>query len=218
MRDADHRLPVQLVQRVSDQTDACFVQPFGRLIKEQKLRVGTDAHRNQRTLAHAAAQGVGVLPRQFFFTPQMKAAHQLHRTGNRPFFIHAAMRYQRFANLKSNGKQRVHAVAASLRHIGDLTAANAIHLLGRKGEQALPVKAHVAADDSTCRKQAQHGEQKDALAASRFADDAEFIAGKDREGDLFNRLYGTAVGKADGNILNIQNRIFHRNHSLLCRP
>ena len=121
-----------------------------------------------------------------------------------------------FGDLSSDGQHRVQCGHRLLEHDGDFPATHRPQLGFRQSRQVTPSPEDSSGGLRNARQQTKNGAQRQALARTGFAHDAEYLAGVDVEAEL---LHGHDVADTHGEIANRQNWRAHvRRRSRIAMP
>ena len=167
-----------------------------RLVGDQQRRPAGDRHGDHDALAQAARQLVRVLSEATLGRPDADHAEQLERGGARRGLAQAAVDAQHLGDLEADREGRVQAGHRLLEDHADAVAADVAH--GRAElEQVAPLEHDAAGVDPARRRrvQAHDRHRRDALAAARLADQADGLAGVQRERDVLDDPHRAGVGQ-----------------------
>jgi hypothetical protein len=191
--DEQHRgaeLGRQLLEVVQDPPLHGHVERRGRLVRDQQLRPGGEADRDQRTLPHAAGELVRVL---------LGAASRIRQPGLGQQLGHPLVGLlagagepvglQRLTDLVADAPHRVEVGHRVLRDQADLPTADRHDRLRRGTDQLTAVEGdrptgHLAGPGQ----QVDERVRRRRLARARLADDGDRLAGEDRQVRLADRL------------------------------
>ena len=157
------------------------------------------AHGEHDALAHAARELVRVAVDGALRRVDAHPAEHLHGPVGRLIAGVVAVHHHGLDELAGDAQHRVergHRVLEDHRHAA---AAQVAHLLRVGAEDVAALEADLAADDAARLLEKPHQRKRgDALAGARFADDAERLAGRDREADAVDRAHHALVGEELG--------------------
>ena len=190
VRDQHHRHPAlldQLDEEIEDLALHGDVERRGRLVGDQQIGLAGERGGDHRALPLPARQlmRVGVKPRRR--VGDADAFQQFAGALAGGPFAHPEMLAQGLAHLPPDGQQRVQRGHRLLEHHGDPAAAQSAHLAVAHSQQVGAVEADAAAHRGAFRQQPHHGERRHRLARTALADDAEALAGFERDIDTAQR-------------------------------
>ena len=211
--DRQVALPVEAPQQLEDLRLDRHVEGRGRLVGDQHVRVQRQRHRDHRPLPHPARELVGVGVGSPFGLRDADRVQHLHRQP--PGLLVAnplAVGADRLDDLVADPVDRVEGGHRVLEDHRDPVAPDPSQLGLARVQQLLATQPRGALDPRVRRAgQAEDRLRGDALARARLADDRQYLAGGETEGDLVDRLQPTAFGdEPDSQVAHGEQRLAHR--------
>ena len=214
--DIDHRGAQprrELGEQVEDMRLRGDVEPGGRLVEQQRLRLAGERHRDGDALLLAAGQLVRVAPRDGVGIGKPHLREQFAHAGRMLRGRARAMQGQDLGDLGLDpqvGRQRLSGV---LRDQREAPPADALELLARLRQQVDAGEADAAGGGAQPALEMPHrGEEQRALARSALADDPDGLAAAHREVDPAQDLEhaARATREADAQAGDLdQRRVLH---------
>ena len=189
------------------------VEGGGRLVGDQQLRLARERQGDHHPLPHAAGELVRILGGPALGLRDLHQLQHLHRAlaspSARPSFWCSCTHSAICRPTLSTGLSEV---IGSWKIIEMRSPRMRAHLLLAQREQVAAAVAHRAGmAPRRHRHQAQDRERGDALAAARFADDAERLAVVHREGDAVDRAHrADQRGEGGAQVLDREQRRLRR--------
>ncbi len=179
------------------------VEPGRRLVGHQQLGREHEGHRDDGALPHPARELVRIAVEPARIEPHADEqrlgllAHAVAR---------AAVRLPDLVELVAQARHRIERVHRALRNIGHVPPAQGAQLLGIEPDEIAAAQPHGAVGHrGGGRQQAEHAHGERALAAARFADDAERLAGLELDRDISHGAHGPAPASVlDGEVLDAE--------------
>jgi len=197
--------PARLRELRGARLSMIFQEPMTSLnpafsVGDQEPRIAGERHRDHHALAHAAREPVRVVARAALRRRNAHAAQHLDRLVLRFLPAPASMPQERLGDLVADGERRVERGHRLLEDHREPGAPQLAQPRRRQPEQILAFEPHLARDDAPGRRrhEAHDAERGDALAAARFADDAERAAALEAEVDAVHGSHLACVGVEDG--------------------
>jgi hypothetical protein len=190
VRDEDHRgaeLPLKLAHELQDLRLDGDVEGGRRLVGDQDLRPAGERHADHHALAHAAREFVRVLPQPARRIGDPHRVEHVAREPQRLAVAGALVDADGLAHLRADRHDRVEGGHRLLEDHRDVAAADPAHRgFGQRHEvAAVEQDAPAGEPEARLRQEPHDGERGDRLAGSRFARDAQGLAGAERERDAF---------------------------------
>ena len=185
------RVGDERAQQVEDLRLDRHVERRRRLVGDQELRLARERHRDHRALAHAARELVRVVADAARRRPGCPPASSSSTARfSRPLAVQVEVRLERLADLPADRQHRVQARHRVLEDHRDLACRGSRGAPCRgAGAGRGPRTARVPPTTRPARgRMPRSASDGDALAAARLADDAERLAGGDRERDPVDRV------------------------------
>jgi len=201
--DQEHghaELPPQRVEQLQDFRLRGDVERRGRLVRDQQPRLGGERHREERALLHAAAQLVGVLAQQPIGVGQAHHDEQVARARPRGRAARRGVRLDGLGEMRADGQHRIQVGGGLLEHHADSAPAQRAQALRRKRPDIVAREQDAARGvhrGGRLGQQPQERERRHGLAAARFPDEGERLAGRDRERHVVDRAC-RAVARREG--------------------
>jgi hypothetical protein len=172
------------------------IERGGGFVRHDQLGTVQQRHGDGHALAHAAGEFMRVVVEaRGGFRDADAREHGSGAVGRRAVG-HAAMRLECERHLRADGQHRVQRGLRVLEDHGDAPAADGAHALGRQPDQFLPGEADGPAGDAPGRiDQADQREAGDGFARPAFADQAQDLAGGEREGHAIHRACDARAGE-----------------------
>ncbi len=190
VRDQQHRhaqLVLEAVEKLEDLRLYGHVERRRRLVRNQHLGVTDERHRDHDALPHATGELMGIMVDALVGVGDADQAQHLDGARAGGGTRHVLMDNGRFGDLipdREDGVQRRHRL---LEDHGDLVAADRPQLGRREGEEIAALEFDQAAGKDVAgrlRHETENRERRDGLAAPRFADNAQGLAGVEIERDV----------------------------------
>src|SRR6266852_5156855 len=191
VRDQDRggaELPVDLAQQVEDLRLDGDVERSRRLVGDQYLGRGGQAHGDHRPLTHPTRELVRIVVRAFLRRWDADLVQHGHCHTHRPCLVPALVQPDRLSDLPSRAEDRIERRHRVLKDHRDLLAADLAHLdLGQFGQVAA-FEPHLAADDLARALKAHDAQGRHRFAAARFPDYAQCLSRVKLERHAVDRL------------------------------
>ena len=214
--DGHAQLVLQVLDQIEDHRLRGHVERRGGLIGDEELGLATQTQRDHRALPHAAREfeRVGVEAR--FGTGDADAAKPFDGEVARLGLGDALVDHDGLADLLTDGLDRPERGHRLLEDHADLAAPDGAHLATHR---ALRGDVDRLAGPRVIEDAARHDAARpiddledraagDGLAAAGFADNAECLAARDREGHAVERLHHAFVGEEVGaQVLDLDQRL-----------
>jgi hypothetical protein len=175
----------EIAQQVEDRSLGRHIEAGGRLIEDEKARPGAEGDGNQDALLHAAADLMGIADGHALGIGQAHHAQQLERAGARGGGVHSQVEAQPLRHLLADRDRRVEGGQGILGHQAERMAPQIAHFLFAERQQVTPLEldapgAHPAVGVEI----AHHRQGERRLARAALADQANRLAGGDRQRNL----------------------------------
>ncbi len=202
VRDEKHRhaeAALQFFQELQDLRLHGDIERGGRLVGDEQFRFVRKRKRDHDALALSARKLVRVGAETLRGIGNADFREQLDHALARGFAAHAAMNFEHFHDLLTDGVQRIERRHRLLKHHRDVVAAHAAHFRFGKVQEVPALKqdfpARVMCGGG---QEAEHGKTRDRFSRSGFADDGDGLALLHVERDA---IYGErfAAGLAERN-------------------
>ena len=210
VRDDQHRdpeAPREVLHELEDLGLDRHVERGGRLVGEDQRRVARDRHRDHHPLAHPAAELVRVLAQPPLGIRNPHHAEQLGRAPARLGRGKTQVDLEPLGELAPDREHRVQRGHRLLEDHADLAAPHVTHRLFGELQEIAALEQDLATDDPARGPgdEPHDAQRADALAAARFPDDAQRLAGRDFEGDPVDGIHRPASSRElDAKILDRQ--------------
>ena len=188
VRDQQHRGALVAGERghvIEDHALHRHVESRGRLVGDEQLRVGREAHPDQRALTHATRELVRELVQTLLGVGQARLLQHLDGAcfgGVAP--LGDAVRTDRLLDLEADAPDRVEVRHRVLRHEADVPTAHSLDLATVECRELAPFEGDRPGGDLTgAREQVHDGRGRRGLARARLAHDRDGLARHDVEAD-----------------------------------
>ena len=189
------------------------VEAGRRLVQQQHIGLARQRHGDRNALLLTSRELVGIARQQLLGQRQAHLPQQLDHPRTPLLLRETGVQRHRLLDLPANPRSRRQRLAGILRDQGELTAADALKVALVHLQHVAPAKQGFAFEDAQAALEvSQHGKHQGALAAPRFADQANRFALADREIDVAHDRQHEArpAGKADAKVVYPDQRFAHR--------
>ena len=189
--DEQDRQPELFLQRFEKRQDLRLdrhVERGCRLIGDEQPWPAHQSHRNHHPLSQAAGELMGILLVSDLGRADADLLEHLDDLGPGLDFAHSAMDEERLGDLGAGRHGRIETGHRLLEDHSELVAADLLHLALGGAHQIAVIELNCSTFDASGRRgQKPHDRLRgDALAASRFADEAHGLAFRNGEGDILD--------------------------------